>query len=860
MASETTTSSKIFSKKESWLFLKLFTLSLASIMAVPAFSQTNPEEQTKPRQAFTIEEVIVTARKREESASDVPLSISVYDSKELKYRQIQTTDQLTNVTPNLHFGTHAPSSGHNSAAPVFIRGVGQPDFIPSSDPGVGLYVDGVYIARSVGAATELLDLDRIEVLRGPQGTLFGRNTIGGAVVLHTKRPEREYGGKLNVLVGTDKRIEIEGDADLPLADNFRLKISSAIRKREGYVRNLYTNQDLGDDDSLGVRLVAEWDLSDSVKTFWSFDYVNENENGSPTVFNSLNTSGLFARLAAGIAGPPVDVGNRGVPDAQEVHQSCQFETGGTTIVPEGVGFVSDLVLNCGTAGTFDLGDAGPYRNYANGELESKLEIWGGSFTLTADRGPVTIKSITAVRSTKYDVKRDADNTPLTILHSENHDSITQFSQELQVSGSALSDRIRWLAGLYWFRENTDFDNPVYLPAAVVGALNNAGELKTENFAVFSQLTYDFTEKLHGTVGARVTREKKQATPNFYAIGSYNVPNPFSTVGLRCGGPNLQRVSDPTEAINRPDAHCISLADGDLLYAREKNELSFRQITPMFSLAYDLLENSLLYFTYSKGFKSGGFSTRIIQPVPSTNNPDGVSKLPTFDPEESDTFEVGYKGQFKDFKFTAAVFSSKYKNQHVVVRQGVAPITFNAGESKIDGFELEWSWTPTNYLIISGGLGYVDGGYNSFTGLLASNYNAAVDASQAGGPPPENIPGLVDLKDNLAYTPKISANLGASYLITTPAGSFTPRLDWSHQGTTYFDAPNSEAIKRGGYSIFNAALSWLSNNEKLEMTLAIKNLTDKEYLIGGNVSFSNSAYAESIYARPREFSFRIQLNF
>lgn len=820
-------------------------------------------QESNPRKAgLSIEEVVVTARKRSENASDIPLSISAYSAQDLEYRQIDTTDRLTEVTPNLHFGTHAPSSGHNSAAPIFIRGVGQPDFIPSSDPGVGLYVDGVYIARPVGAATELLDLERIEVLRGPQGTLFGRNTVGGAVLLHTKRPASEYGGKLKALIGDDNRVEVQGHVDLPLTETFRLKVSGASRKRDGYVNNAFTGEDLGDDNSLGLRIAAEWEISSKVKAFWSADYVSEDENGSPTVFNSLNTSALFARLAAGLQGPPpsVSFGDRGVPDTQGVNQLCSFENSAGADVDR-AGFVSDLVLNCGSAGNFDLGGAGPYKNYANGDLESTLDILGTSLTFDIGAGgPITIKSITGYRSTEYDVKRDADNTPLTILHSENHDQITQFSQELQIAGNGLSDRLQWLAGFYYFVEEADFDNPVYLPAVAVGALNNAGELETENIAVFGQVTFDITDRLHATAGIRFTDEEKRATPNFFAIGSYAVPNPFSTVGLRCGGPDLVRVTDATEAINRPDAHCISLADGELLYVRQENKLSFSETTPMFSLAYDLSENNLIYFTYAEGFKSGGFSTRIIQPVPSVNNPDGVSLLPTFDPETSATFEIGYKGQFDDWKLSLSVFSTSYENQHIIVRQGVAPITFNAGQSEIMGFELEGAWTPTNYLIITGGVGYTDAKYDSFTGLLRENYDEAVSAFEAGGPAPSAVGGLVDLDDGLAYTPEISANLGISYLFITNVGTLTPRLDWSYQGKTYFDAPNSEAIERDGYSIFNAAISWLFSNEKVEVTFAIRNLTDKEYTIGGNVSFSNSAYAESIYARPREWSLKAQLNF
>lgn len=525
------------------------------------------------------------------------------------------------------------------------------------------------------------------------------------------------------------------------------------------------------------------------------------------------------------------------------------------------GFTTDLVLSCGSAGLFDLGNAGPYKTYANGDTESKLDVRGTSLTLSADYDNFSVKSITAWRDTQYDVKRDADNTPLTILHSENHDKITQVSQEIQFTGDAFDDCASWVAGLYYFKESTDFENPVFLPALTVGALTNSGKLETTNLAAFGQLTYDITDVLNVTVGVRGTKEKKLATPDFYAIGNYNVPNPFSTVGLRCGGPGLVSINDATQAINRPDAHCIKLSDGDPLYSKTENELNFSQFTPMITVAYDLDNDDIIYVSHSEGFKSGGYSTRIIQPVPSAANPDGVSLLPSFEPEEAITIEFGYKSLYENFKFSSALFSTQYKNQHVVVRQGVAPITFNAGESTIQGFEVEGSWTPTSNWYVTGSLGYVKGEYDSFNGLLADRYNTTLVAFKAGtGPAPENVAGLVDLKDELAYTPKVTASLGISYLLDTSMGRFTPRLDWSYRGKVYYDAANSEAIAQDSLSLLNLAVTWKSVNEDWKATFAIKNLTDELYVTGGNISFSGSAYAESAYARPREWSLVVKRNF
>ena len=847
--------------KKTSAHIKWFIAIQLATLSTPALSQNKVQNDRQNK--FLVEEIVVTARKREESVNDVPLSISVYSAQELKYRQIDSTDQLTSVTPNLQFSSHAPSSGHNSAAVVFIRGVGQPDFLPSSDPGVGLYIDGVYVARSVGAVTRLLDLERIEILRGPQGTLFGRNTIGGAVSLHTARPSNTLSGGATLLIGDDQRLEFGGNISVPLSDDLSVKFSILSTERDGYVANKFTGKDLGDDSSLGLRIAADWQVADTINAYWTFDSVNEDENGAPTVFSTLNTSGLFARLAAGAAGPGPSVtnfGDRGVPGPNGIRQLCTFENSSGKNI-DNTGFQTDIVLNCGTAGSFDLGNSAPFKNFANADIDSALDVVGTSLTLDFDLNYLNLKSITGYRKTEYDVIRDADSSPLTILHSENHDKIEQFSQEFQLTGAAFSERLQWTAGIYYFKEDADFVNPVFLPALTVGALNNGGALETQSLAFFGQASYDVTSRLHATVGARYTDEKKRVNPDFFAIGNYNVPNPFSTVGFRCGGPGLVTTNDPFDAINRPDAHCITLADGELLYANVENNLEFSQTTPTFSLSYDLSDRSIIYATYSQGFKSGGYSTRIIQPVPSAKNPDGVSLLPTFAPEEVETFEIGYKKQTGDLRFSAALFTTDYTNQHVVVRQGVAPITFNAGESSISGFEVEATWTPTENLLVTGGFGYTDGKYDSFSGVLADKLAAAQAAFEAGtGPSPDQVGGLVDLDDELAYTPKQSASIGASYLISSDNGTFTPRLDWSYRGKIFFDAPNTEVIAQNSTSLLNATISWSSPNSAWEAILAVRNLTGKLYRTAGNVSFSGSAYGESIFSRRREWSLSLRREF
>ena len=215
---------------------------------------------------FVLEEVIVTARKREENLQDTPLSIAAFTANELTQRQIKSTDQLADVTPNLTFDAYAPSSGQNASSQIYIRGIGQSDFTAVTDPGVGLYVDGVYFARSYGGAMDFLDLERIEVLRGPQGTLFGRNTIGGTVSLYTVRPHGELRRAVEVSVGSDEMVYLTGDFNVPIKDGLYAKFGVTSRNRDGYVQRVQLaerqlsgipaatdGKDLGDEDSVSAR-------------------------------------------------------------------------------------------------------------------------------------------------------------------------------------------------------------------------------------------------------------------------------------------------------------------------------------------------------------------------------------------------------------------------------------------------------------------------------------------------------------------------------------------------------------------------------------------------------------------------------
>ncbi len=204
-----------------------------------------------------LEEILVTARKKSESLQDIPISVSVFSANDIDSRSIDSVTELGYATPNVIIDAGAGASGSNAATTIFIRGVGQTDFTLSVDPGVGVYVDGVYYGQQVGTALDFLDLERVEILRGPQGTLFGRNTIGGALNVITKLPSEDFGGQVRLTGGSDNRIDVMGTVNLPVSDQLLSRFSFAMRNRDGYV-NRIGGDDLGDDNSISARGRILW--------------------------------------------------------------------------------------------------------------------------------------------------------------------------------------------------------------------------------------------------------------------------------------------------------------------------------------------------------------------------------------------------------------------------------------------------------------------------------------------------------------------------------------------------------------------------------------------------------------------------
>ena len=259
-----------------------YTLAFATgAMSISLATVANAEETVERTGADAmIEEVVVTARRREEGLQSAPIAISAYTGDSLDYRGVTRLDQIAKFAPGLTLENNPSFGGASNSAAIYLRGIGQKEFLPTTEPGVGLYVDGVYVARSVGAILDIVDVERIEVLRGPQGTLFGRNTIGGAISVVTRQPEisGDVQGSIGASIGDDSLLHLNASVEGTLSDTAAARVSVASFNQDGYVQRA-DGIDLGDDDTLTARLAVNWQPTDALSGQFSVDMTRDRENG-----------------------------------------------------------------------------------------------------------------------------------------------------------------------------------------------------------------------------------------------------------------------------------------------------------------------------------------------------------------------------------------------------------------------------------------------------------------------------------------------------------------------------------------------------------------------------------------------------
>jgi iron complex outermembrane receptor protein len=848
-----------------------------------------------------LQEVVVTAQKREQNIQNVPIAITAFTADTLKSKGIGDIHALSNLTPNVNLDSGAPFSGDSSVLSASIRGIGQDDFAFNLDPGVGVYLDGVFLARTIGANQNLLDVDRIEILKGPQGTLFGRNTIGGAINIVTHTPGREQKLEMQATTGSYNRRDFAATADLPISDNLLTSITASWNYRNGYQESIpypagspyqnfavdpvraypkggYASADtLGGIDNQVIRGKALWNASDKLTVTFAADYQHQDQPSTAvTTLKVFPQTSPFAGIYNFCISNPASVLNSLIPanaaDAAFISASIPAFTPGA---PGGMNLgQTTAIFNttnglCGprsavaglSSGSPALGGAGYVggpgggltipggtprlywdqnavntgdrdKTYSNGVSFAKNTVFGGSITADLDlTDNLTLKSISGYRQIRWNVGIDLDGTPEQLQEVTDAQHQQQFSQEFQLNGKALNDRLNYVGGLYYFEESGYVHD--FVPfEGILNVYDFANDVDTKSVAAYLHTDYKLTDRFTATLGARYSRDKKkfeggQGDLNGFSYKLFGCPPDsrpavFPVFG---GVPNTGNITC-REFIGFPDA-----SNPLRYFPPGQLEQDFNVFTPKVGFQFQATDDVMLYTSWSKGFKSGGWTTRLSQPILNGTQAE-------FKPEFAKTTELGAKSELFDHHLlvNAAVFYTNYTDIQLNVQQGPSPVTQNAGDAKLKGVELETQAVLGNGLSLNFSGGYIDAYYTFI-----------------------NPDTLIPTGSDLPKTPKYKLSFGPTYEFGVADGARVRlQADYTYTAELFNDSLNTPELRRPTSHNLDAGVHYLPSSDAYELIVGGTNLTNDRYLTTGSINLGAGQMSGTFNA-PRQWYVSVRAN-
>ncbi|WP_421731093.1 TonB-dependent receptor [Brevundimonas sp.] len=613
-------------------------------------------------QAATVGDVVVTARRREERLQDVPVAVTALSGEQLAREGVNNVDDLTTKVPNL---ISVPGTGGGGRAfPAFgIRGQSQQESVILNDSSVGVYFGDIVAARPQGVNQSLIDIQAVEVLKGPQGTLFGRNSTGGAIVIRPNQPSRNYEASVGATVGNLDTRNVEAMVNLPLGDRVQLRVAAGANTDDGFLYDEILKRNINYTDTWSARVTLGIDVSADIRTVFSYNRFSENDGGSGGFLNTVNPNGVFNGDAARAA-----------------------RNYGKTL--------EQMLAEQQARGIYRTASGMPMFTKVDTEDFANTTTWN----LNDD---IQIKNIIGYRTVDSHILEDADGMEIPMLPIERIDSFKQFTEEFQILGQ--TGNLNWIAGLYYFREKGEdegisvsggVDPGLLEPDTVYGFtgwVNNNQLGQNTSQAIFAQGTYDLSSWIDGlsvTAGLRQTWDDREA----------EIRNHTATT---CRF-TLDTDNDPTTPEVNPGLAGCSL----------KLSESFDQLTYNFSLDYKVDDQTLIYAATRRGYRSGGFSARAA-------TEEGLRR--PFQPELVDDVELGLKRDWTFGGATArtniAIFQSNYTDiQRYVTDLTVVPtVSFivNAAEATIKGLEFEGNIRPNEWFELSGFYSYLDASFDKF---------------------------------------------------------------------------------------------------------------------------------------------------
>jgi iron complex outermembrane receptor protein len=765
--------------------------SLLALPSVPLAAQEN--------EASALEEVIVTATRRAENLQSIPIAVNVMDSDYLEAQHIDQIKDVIDKSPGTSFTLLNKLQNAYS-----MRGLNSQTEGAAGDPSILTVTDEVVNAKDYLKGAEFFDLERIEVLRGPQGTSFGRNTTGGLIHLISKRPTEDFESFVRGGFGNYGHAEADAFINGALGPSAAGRLAVHYSSHDGYTEDVLRDVDLAEEENISLRGSLLFDPNDAVEIYFKAEY-SKDDDGAPVrqPRNCTEPQETFTNFI-----DPCD----------------EWETAGSAFAGS-----DDL-----TGTVFNPGE----------EFYLKREIWNLTGHVNWNiNDRLTLTSITGYIDGMGDYNMDSAGTPRDLQFSIARNDSQQFSQELRLDNLAAGTALDWLAGIYylsddhdrtdgrrWFQEDLTVygPGPRLTPTTVQAVSTN----ETESLGVYGELSFDFTDRLRGTVGLRYTSDKKDFVISHNGTGR-NGPVTNFLLDVPANWPDPNDPSTACAAQATPPLFRCTLGFSNVAADDSWNHLSYRA-----SLQYSISDDVMVYGTISEAYKTGGYNGEPQTPQ------DAV--IP-YNEETALNYELGMKSEWLDrLRLNVTAFYVEYDDQQVnVFRAGaegfVTQAIDNAAESDVLGLELDYTWQVTDYFRLSG----------TYARLDAELKNTVLQL----GPGPASITDLSGNRPN--NVPEWTGTLVADLEFPLANGSrIALRADWRGRSSIFNDLENDPQFERPGTDIFGAQAAWLSADGRWEVALWGKNLSeDADVLnIGPPPPFLNDAPVQ--FGPPRTYGMTV----
>jgi len=740
-------------------------LALAVMLATGA-SQINA-------QGLMLEEIVVTAQKRTESLQDVPISVSAVDGSKIAEAGIENLQDLSAYVPNLKIveGGLVPQ--------IFVRGIGS-SANQGFEQSVGTYSDGIYMGRSLQSRSSFMDLERVEVLRGPQSILFGQSSIAGAISLVSAKPTNEFEGMVSASHAPEfDQTEVNAYVSGPLTETLSARLAVRDLQDDGYVTNKLKNTDSPVLDEQAARLSLAWDAADDLSVIFKAEVSDLKRDGRQTQVLDLGTYAARSPVA----------------------------------------LQDDAVLDYNTYANEDINMSFESENYV---LELEYGLWGDN-TLTAITG-----------YSEYDYREDnydGDNSELSVVSMDLSEKFEQFSQEIRLTSPG-GETLDYIVGAFYQTSEQRYNEDVDIRLSSLGSsaildstITRPFSQDSDSLAAFGQVTWNMADDLRATLGVRYAEDEKSAsrTQDIYSLAY--APGVLQSDVIFPAGPFTGFPVGTALALTAPLGY--SMADHELS-DQQKN----KNWTPSFNLQYDWNEDVMLYLTFSEGYKAAGFDARGINGFTATDT-DALGRSYStlalgddnfnFNQEEAETIELGVKASLLDgaAELNAAFFQTDYTDMQVSVYDGSFGFSvLNAGAATVRGLEMDGRWQATESLMFAGAMAYLDFEWTDFQ-------EGSCPGQGVTTPSPSGSGNCVydGLENN--HTPEWTVNISANHVYSlNDSLELRSTLDANFKDNHYVANNLDPRSEQAATTIVNGRLTVASVDDTWQVALTAKNLTNR----------------------------------